>query len=231
MKFNILTIFPEMFADYLSSSLLGKAVEKGLLEFNVINIRDFSTDKHHKVDDAPYGGGAGMVMMPEPLFLAVESLALAKKNKVIYTSPQGKVFDQKTARQLSQEDEITIICGRYEGIDQRVIETLVTDEYSIGDYVLTGGELPSLVMIDAIARMIKGVVGREESVINDSFYEDAVFDCPHYTRPAEFRGLTVPAVLLNGHHAEIEKWRQEIARKKTRLIRPELGEKNDKSKN
>ncbi len=225
MKFNILTIFPEMFENYLASSLLGKAVEKGLLEFNIVNIRDFSTDKHRKVDDAPYGGGAGMVMMAEPLFLAIESLNLEKNKKIIYTSPQGTLFDQNAAQNLAQEEELTIICGRYEGIDQRVIETLVTDEYSIGDYVLTGGELPAMVMIDAIARMIKGVVGREESVINDSFYQGKSFDHPHYTRPAEFRGLKVPEVLLNGHHAEIEKWRQAVALKKTRLIRPELGEK------
>lgn len=218
---NVLTIFPEVFSAYFSASIIGKAQQKGLIKINIINIRDYANNKHHKVDDTPFGGGAGMVMMPEPLFNCIESLGLPKKSKVILTSPQGTVFTQQAAKTLAQEENITIICGRYEGIDQRVIDTLVTDEYSIGDYVLTGGELPAMVMIDAISRMLKGVVGKEESVINDSFY-NGILDYPHYTRPADFRGLKVPEILQNGNHKEINKWRAAAALEKTKIKRPEL---------
>lgn len=218
---NVLTIFPEVFAAYFAASIIGKAQHKGLIKINIVNIRDYANNKHHKVDDTPFGGGAGMVMMPEPLFACIEALRLPRQAKIILTSPQGSVFTQGEAKKLAQEDTLTIICGRYEGIDQRVIDTLVTDEYSIGDYVLTGGELPAMVMLDAISRMVKGVVGKEESVINDSFY-NGLFDYPHYTRPANFRGLEVPAVLQNGNHKEINKWRAQQALEKTKKKRPDL---------
>jgi tRNA (guanine37-N1)-methyltransferase len=218
---NILTIFPEVFSAYFSASIIGKAQQKGLIKINVVNIRDYANNKHHKVDDTPFGGGAGMVMMPEPLFACIESLQLPRQAKIILTSPQGTVFTQTEAKKLAKEETLTIICGRYEGIDQRVIDTLVTDEYSIGDYVLTGGELPAMVMLDAISRMVKGVVGKEESVINDSFY-NGLFDYPHYTRPANFRGLEVPAVLQNGNHKEINKWRATQAIEKMKKKRPDL---------
>ena len=221
LTINILTIFPEIIPTYCSASIIGRAQEKGLLKINVVNIRDFSTDKHRKTDDEPFGGGAGMVMMPDPIFNCLESLQLPKKSPVIYTSPQGKVFKQQDAKDLAKHETLTILCGRYEGVDQRVIDTLITHEYSIGDYVLTGGELPALVMADAIARMIKGVVGKEDSVINDSFY-NGILDYPHYTRPAEYRGMKVPDVLLNGNHKEINKWREAKALEKTKSHRPDL---------
>jgi tRNA (guanine37-N1)-methyltransferase len=221
LTINILTLFPDVFPGYFEASIIGRAQEKGLIKINVINIRDYSKDKHHKADDEPFGGGAGMVMLADPIFNCVEALTLAKSSPLIYTSPQGKVFTQDIAKKLAQEETITILCGRYEGVDQRVVDTLVTQEYSIGDYVLTGGELPAMVMVDAIARMIKGVVGKEESVINDSFY-NGLLDYPHYTRPAEYRGLKVPDVLLNGNHKEINKWREAKALEKTKEVRPEL---------
>jgi tRNA (guanine37-N1)-methyltransferase len=221
MKVNVLTIFPDVFEAYFSESIIGKAREKGLITINVVDIREHAHNKHRKVDDRPFGGGAGMVMMCEPLFSAIESLQSPTGTKVILTSPQGTVFNQKIAEKLAQEKEITIICGRYEGIDERVVEHLVTDEYSIGDYVLTGGELPAMVMIDAISRHIEGVVGKEDSVLNDSF-SNGILDCPHYTRPAEFRGWAVPEVLLNGHHKEIEAWRRQQAMQKTKKVRPDL---------
>lgn len=221
LTLNILTIFPEIIPAYCNASIIGRAQEKGLLKIKVINIRDFSQDKHRKTDDEPFGGGAGMVMMPEPIFNCLESLTLPQGSPIIYTSPQGKVFKQQDAKDLAQQSTITILCGRYEGVDQRVLDTLITHEYSIGDYVLTGGELPALVMTDAIARMIKGVVGKEDSVINDSFY-NGLLDYPHYTRPAEYRGLKVPEVLLNGNHKEIDKWRAAQALEKTQKVRPDL---------
>lgn len=221
MKFNILTIFPEACAAYLNSSILGKAQEKKLIEINIINIRDFATDKHKKTDDEPFGGGPGMVMLAEPIFRAAESLKLNKSSRVILTSAQGQKFDQLAAKELAKEKEITFICGRYEAVDERVAQHLATDEYSIGDYVLTGGELPAMVMIDAISRMIKGVVGKEDSVINDSFNKN-IFDHPHYTRPADFRGWKVPDVLLAGNHKKIEEWRAKAAKEKLKKNRPEL---------
>lgn len=221
MKFNILTIFPEACEAYLSASIIGKARQKGLLEINIINIRDFARDKHKKTDDEPFGGGPGMVMLAEPIFLAVDSLNLKKEARIILTSAQGKLFNQKTAKELAKEKEITIICGRYEGVDERVAENLATDEYSIGDYVVTGGELPAMIMVDAISRMVKGVVGKEDSVQNDSFYQGSL-DHPHYTRPADFRGLKVPEVLLQGDHKKIEQWRKKTAAEKAKKNRPDL---------
>ena len=218
---NILTLFPEVFPGYFEASIIGRAIEKGLIKINILNIRDYSKDKHRKADDEPFGGGAGMVMMADPIFSCIDSLQLPAGSTIIYTSPQGKVFKQQDAKDLANEHTITILCGRYEGVDQRVVDTLVTQEYSIGDYVLTGGELPAMVMVDAIARMIKGVVGKEDSVINDSFY-NGLLDYPHYTRPAEYRGMKVPEVLLNGNHKEIDKWRAAQALEKTRIQRPDL---------
>lgn len=219
MKINILTLFPEMFSGFKSESIIGRAVEKEILEINIVNIRDFCYDKHKQADDMPFGGGAGMVMKPEPLLRALETL----KGKVIYTSPQGVRFDQKLAVELAQEDEITIIAGHYEGIDERVIESRVDMEVSIGDFVLTGGELPAMVMTDCIARLIPGVI-KKESYENDSFF-NGLLDYPHYTRPAEYEGMKVPEVLLSGHHKNIELWRMKESLKRTYLRRKDLLEK------
>lgn len=219
MKINILTLFPEMFSGFKSESIIGRAVEKEILEINIVNIRDFCYDKHKQADDMPFGGGAGMVMKPEPLLRALETL----KGKVIYTSPQGVRFDQKLAVELAQEDEITIIAGHYEGIDERVIESRVDMEVSIGDFVLTGGELPAMVMTDCIARLIPGVI-KKESYENDSFF-NGLLDYPHYTRPAEYEGMKVPEVLLSGHHKNIELWRIKESLKRTYLRRKDLLEK------
>ena len=216
MKINILTLFPEMFSGFKSESIIGRAIEKGSLEINVIDIRDFCYDKHKQADDTPFGGGAGMVMKPEPLMRALKTTA----GKVIYTSPQGVKFDQQLAVELAQENEITIIAGHYEGIDERVIENNVDMEVSIGDFVLTGGELPAMVMTDCIARLIPGVI-KKESYENDSFY-NGLLDYPHYTRPAEFEGLKVPEVLMSGHHKNIDEWRLKQSLERTLKRRPEL---------
>jgi tRNA (guanine37-N1)-methyltransferase len=209
MRVDILTLFPEMLSGPFSSSILKRAQERGLLEINLVNIRDFSTNKHHTVDDAPYGGGAGMVMGPEPLFGAVEyvSRELGFMPGVVLMSPQGRPFSQALAANLSREKNLIIICGHYEGIDERVRDTLVTDEVSIGDYVLTGGELPAAVLVDAVARLIPGVLGEAASAEEESF-TTGLLEYPHYTRPREYRGLEVPEVLLSGHHEEIRKWRR-----------------------
>ncbi|MDR1452607.1 MAG: tRNA (guanosine(37)-N1)-methyltransferase TrmD [Candidatus Margulisbacteria bacterium] len=221
MKFNILTIFPEVIEPYCGASIIGRARKKKLLQIKVVNIRDFAADKHRKTDDEPFGGGPGMVMLAQPIYDCLAALKLPKKRRVILTSPQGQPWTQKLAREMAAEKNITIICGRYEGVDERVMP-LITDEISIGDYVLTGGELPALVMLDSIARMIPGVVGKEESVINETFYDGASFDYPHYTRPADFRGLKAPDVLLNGNHQAIAAWRQKMAEEKRKKVRPEL---------
>ena len=219
MKINILTLFPEMFSGFKSESIIGRAVDKEILEINIVNIRDFCYDKHKQADDMPFGGGAGMVMKPEPLLRALETVV----GKVIYTSPQGVRFDQKLAVELAQEKEITIIAGHYEGIDERVIESRVDMEVSIGDFVLTGGELPAMVMTDCIARLIPGVI-KKESYENDSFF-NGLLDYPHYTRPAEYDGMKVPEVLLSGHHKNIELWRMKESLKRTYLRRKDLLEK------
>ncbi|MEE0137605.1 tRNA (guanosine(37)-N1)-methyltransferase TrmD [Fusobacterium ulcerans] len=224
MKINILTLFPEMFSGFKSESIIGRAIEKGSLEINVIDIRDFCYDKHKQADDTPFGGGAGMVMKPEPLMRALKTTA----GKVIYTSPQGVKFDQQLAVELAQENEITIIAGHYEGIDERVIENNVDMEISIGDFVLTGGELPAMVMTDCIARLIPGVI-KKESYENDSFF-NGLLDYPHYTRPAEYKGMEVPEVLLSGHHKNIELWRLKESLKRTYLRRRDLLEKRELTK-
>lgn len=223
MRVDILTLFPEMLAGPFSTSILKRAQERGLLEINLVNIRDFSTNKHHTVDDTPYGGGAGMVMGPEPLFGAVEQVAreLGFVPRVVLMSPQGRPFSQALAVELSYEKNLVFICGHYEGIDERVRDTLVTDEISIGDYILTGGELPAAVVVDAVARLIPGVLGEAASAEEESFTA-GLLEYPHYTRPREYRGQEVPEVLLSGHHEEIRKWRRRQSLLRTLERRPEL---------
>jgi tRNA (guanine37-N1)-methyltransferase len=224
VRIDILTIFPGMFESPLRESLLGKAIEAGVLDMRVHDIRDSATDKHRQVDDESYGGGPGMVMKPEPVFQAVESLGEGSK-RVIVLSPAGRRLDQALVRELSAGSWLVLICGRYEGVDERVIEGLPAEEVSIGDYVLSGGEIPALVVLDAVTRLVPGVIGREESHQRDSFGEEGLLDHPHYTRPPEFRGMAVPEVLLSGNHAEIERWRREAALEKTRRNRPDLLER------
>lgn len=238
MKIVILTIFPAMFKGPFSESLLNKAVEKKILEINTIDIRSFSADKHNKVDDKPFGGGVGMVMQIEPIYKAIKSVGVKKRNSeyknpfnkpyVIYMSPQGKPLNNEIVKKLSKFKHLVILCGHYEGVDERVMN-FVDEEISIGDYVLTGGEIPAMVLTDAIARMIPGVVKEKDSVINDSFY-DGLLDYPHYTRPAEFKGLKVPKVLLSGDHKKIEDWRKNESLKRTKERRPDLIKQAKKAK-
>ena len=204
----------------MGESLLGKAIEAGIVDVRVHDLRAFATDKHRQVDDEPYGGGPGMVLKPEPVFAAVESLGNGTK-RVILLSPAGRRLDQALVRELAKEPWLLLISGRYEGVDERVVEGLPAEEVSIGDYVLSGGEIPALVVLEAVTRLIPGVVGKEESLGRESF-EDGVLDHPHYTRPSEFRGMAVPDVLLSGNHAEVERWRREAAEDKTRRNRPDL---------
>ena len=210
MNFHVLTLFPDMIRDGFQTSITGRAVEKGLLSLDTVNIRDFSVNKHNRVDDYPYGGGAGMVMQAEPVYLAYQSVAekLPKKPKVLYMSPQGKVFNQRMAEELAQEEEIVFLCGHYEGIDERVLEEIVDEEVSIGDYVLTGGELPALVIMDAVSRLVGGVLHNEDSAEFDSF-QDNLLEYPQYSRPEVWRDKAVPPILMSGHHANVEKWRRE----------------------
>jgi len=229
LRIDILTLFPEMFTGVLESSILGKAQEKGLVEYHVTNFRDFSESKHGTVDDTPYGGGGGMVLKPEPLFRAVESISNEKKPRVILMCPQGKRYNQKIAEELAQEDHLVFICGHYEGYDERIRQFLVTDEISIGDYVLTGGELAAMVVVDSVVRLQPGALGNETSAITDS-YSTGLLEYPHYTRPAEFRGWKVPDILLSGHHANIERWRLKESLRRTLERRPELLENMDLSK-
>ncbi len=222
MRIDVLTLFPELFEKPLSVSLLGNAMAQGVLDVAVTQIRDFTKDRHRTVDDAPFGGGAGMVMKCEPLFEAVESLRGRNSlERVILMSPRGRRLDQTIVRELAQAPDLVLVCARYEGVDERVSQALCTDELSIGDYVLSGGELPALVLIEALSRMIPGVVGKWESVETDSFY-DGILGPPQYTRPAEFRGVEVPEVLRNGNHAEIARWRRREALRATRARRPDL---------
>jgi tRNA (guanine37-N1)-methyltransferase len=225
LNFEVLTLFPGIIAGPLNESILKRGREKGLLDVTVRNIRDYANNKHKTADDSPYGGGAGMVLKPEPIFKAFEAMRADNPGDELITillSPQGRVFDQHKAEQLSEEKRrIVLLCGHYEAVDERVRETLVDEELSIGDYVLTGGELAALVVIDAAARLLPGVLGDEESAYRDSF-GDGLLDHPHYTRPAEFRGRKVPEVLLSGNHAEIAKWRRREALKATLMKRPEL---------
>ncbi|WP_432774260.1 tRNA (guanosine(37)-N1)-methyltransferase TrmD [Brevibacillus gelatini] len=221
MRIDIFTLFPEMFTGVLSSSILGKAREKQLVDFHVTNFRDFSESKHGTVDDTPYGGGGGMVLKPEPLFRAVEAITGGKKPRVILMCPQGVPYNQKLAEELAQEEHLVFICGHYEGYDERIREHLVTDEISIGDYVLTGGELAAMVVIDSIVRLQPGALGNQSSAVEDSF-STGLLEYPHYTRPAEFRGWKVPDILLSGHHANIERWRLKESLRRTKARRPDL---------
>lgn len=224
MRVDVLTIFPSIFESPLRESLLGKAIDAGTLDVRVHDVRDHTTDRHRQVDDESYGGGPGMVMKPEPVFRAVESLGNESK-RLLVMSPAGRRLDQELVRELSNEPWLVLIAGRYEGIDERVVEGLGAEEISIGDYVLSGGELPVLVVLEAVTRLVPGVIGREESHERDSFGTDGLLDHPHYTRPAEFRGMRVPEVLLSGDHAAVERWRREAAVEKTRRNRPDLLER------
>ena len=229
MKIDVLTIFPEFFGQVFDFGIIRRARLEGIVKVNVHDIREFATDKHKMTDDRPFGGGDGMVMKAEPIFLAIEHLLgtsdrneYPKGTRVVLLSPQGRTLKQQVANEFAEEaDHIVLICGRYEGVDERVNETLVTHEISIGDYVLSGGEPAAVVLTDAIIRLLPEALGSETSAENDSF-SNGLLDCPHYTRPAEFRGMSVPEVLLNGNHAEIEKWRFEKALEKTKRIRPDL---------
>ncbi len=232
MNFHVLTLFPEMVTQGLNTSITGRAIDKGLISLNAINIRDYSKDKHNRVDDYPYGGGAGMVIQAEPVYDAYVDLSAKlyskkdinnsnKKPRVIYVTPQGPIFNQNMAKEFSLEEDLIFLCGHYEGIDERVLEMIVTDYVSIGDYVLTGGELPAMVMIDAISRLIPGVLNNDSSSEFESLH-DNLLEYPQYTRPEVFRGESVPSVLLSGHHANIEAWRRQEAIKRTLERRPDL---------
>lgn len=218
MKFDILTLFPEMFAP-LEQSIIGRAVENNRIEINLTNIRDFSKDKHKKVDDTPYGGGKGMVIRPDVVYDSYESVK-DENAKVIYMSPKGKVLNQKKVKALSKENHLIILCGHYEGIDQRVLDEIVDEEISIGDYVLTGGEIPAMVLVDSVSRYVEGVLS-EGSTSEESF-SDGLLEYPQYTRPEEFRGKKVPEVLISGHHENIKKWREEKSLEITKKNRPDL---------
>ncbi len=229
MRVNVVTIFPDVVRAILGMGMLGVAERRGRVTYRVVDPRDFTHDAHRTVDDAPFGGGAGMVMMAPPLVAAVESIAPAPGSPVILMSPAGRRFDQAEADRLAREPELTFICGRYKGVDERVRELVVTEEISIGDYVVSGGELAAAVVIDAVVRRVEGVLGDAESGETDSFAEgrQGLLDCAWYTRPAEFRGLRVPDVLLSGNHAEIERWRRESSLERTRRHRPDLLEERD----
>ncbi len=223
MKFHLLTIFPQFFEGPFQYGVVARAAEAGALELNVHDLRNWTHDSHRTVDDRPFGGGAGMLLKPEPIFDAVETIwpTRGERQKVILLSAQGRKFNQRIARELLENDELLLICGRYEGVDERVAEHLADDELSIGDYVLSGGELAAAVVVDAIARLLPGVVGNQDSTVQESF-EEGILDCPQWTRPAEFRGWKAPEILLGGNHAEIEKWRRQAAREKTARLRPDL---------
>jgi tRNA (guanine37-N1)-methyltransferase len=243
MRFDLLTIFPEFFAGPFDFGIIKRARQQGIIEIVIHDLRSFTFDKHHVVDDRPFGGGEGMVLKPEPIFRAIESLlaeddarsSLARENRerekragVILLSPQGRIFNQAGARRFADEySRLILICGRYEGVDERVAEHLITDEISIGDYVLTGGEIPAMVVVDAVTRLLPNALGGETSALRDSFsaLSCGLLDCPHYTRPVEFRGWRAPDVLISGHHGEVAKWRRRAALLKTLKMRPDLIEK------
>lgn len=226
MKINIMTLFPEMCETVLSESIIGRAREKGLVEINCINIRDFTVDKHRRVDDAPYGGGMGMLMQIQPIVDCYKSICEQSENKnhLIYMSPCGKTLTQSRVKELSEYDEITILCGHYEGVDQRIIDTIVDEQISIGDYVLTGGELPAIVLADSISRMLEGVLPNDEAKEMESHY-NGLLEYPQYTRPYEWNGMKVPDVLISGHHGNIEKWKREQSLLMTAKYRPDMLEK------
>ena len=222
MKFDILTLFPGMFDGPFGESIIRRAIEGGLIEIRLHNIRDYAFDRHRTTDDYPYGGGAGMVMKPEPLAACIEKVSADRPSaRVILTSPQGKPFNQSLAAELARDEELIIICGRYEGVDERVRELFVDDEISLGDFVLTGGEIAAMVIVDAVSRLLPGVLGSDESAAGDSF-SDGLLEYPQYTRPPEFRGAAVPDMLLSGNHQEIARWRRRMALQRTWLKRPDL---------
>ena len=237
MFFHVLTLFPDMIRDGFTTSILGRAAEKGILSLEAVNIRDYTKSRHKKVDDYPYGGGAGMLMQAQPVYDACQAVmegiqtrkktAGEEKVRVIYLTPTGQVFSQQLARELAREEDLIFLCGHYEGIDERVLQRIVTDYVSIGDYVLTGGELPAMVMMDAIARNVPGVLGNEESAQTESF-DDGLLEYPQYTRPPVFLDKEVPEVLLSGHHENIRKWRHEQSVKRTKERRPDLWEAYEK---
>jgi len=230
MEFDVFTLLPEVFPSYLETSIIKRARERGLINVRVHNIRDYTHDKHHITDDTPYGGGGGMVMKPEPVFEAVETILGSEPDfPIILLTPQGRVFDQTIAKELSKHPRIALLCGRYEGIDERIREHLITDEISIGDYVLTGGELPALILMDAISRLLPDVLGDPTGAQDDS-HAMGLLEYPHYTRPPEFRGWKAPDILLSGDHAKIDKWRREQALLRTLKRRPDMLEKADLNK-
>lgn len=228
MNYHVLTLFPEMIENGMNTSITGRAITKGLLSLEAINIRDFAFNKHQKVDDYPYGGGAGMLMQAEPVYLSYESIAerIGRKPRVIFLTPQGKTFNQDMAKEFALEEDLVFLCGHYEGIDERVLEEIVTDYVSIGDYVLTGGELPAMVMMDSISRMVPGVLNNQESGETESFSGN-LLEYPQYSRPEEWHGKKVPEVLLSGHHANVDKWRREQSIIRTAKWRPDLLPKTD----
>ena len=228
MNYHVLTLFPEMIENGMNTSITGRAITKGLLSLEAINIRDFAFNKHQKVDDYPYGGGAGMLMQAEPVYLSYESIAerIGRKPRVIFLTPQGKTFNQDMAKEFALEEDLVFLCGHYEGIDERVLEEIVTDYVSIGDYVLTGGELPAMVMMDSISRMVPGVLNNQESGETESFSGN-LLEYPQYSRPEEWHGKQGPEVLLSGHHANVDKWRREQSIIRTAKWRPDLLPKAD----
>lgn len=232
LTIDVLTLFPEMFRPVTEDSILGRAAEKGLIEVRLTNIRDFSHDKHNRADDYPFGGGGGMVMMADPIFGAMEHVD-AKARKVVYMSPRGRILDEEKIKELANLDSFVILCGHYEGVDQRVLDYWDAEEISIGDYVLTGGELPAMVLIDSVARLIPGVLGNEDSALNESVYS-GLLEHPQYTQPREYRGMEVPEVLMSGHHQNIDLWKLEQSLKLTKERRPDLykafiSHRNDKN--
>ena len=229
MRFDIFSLFPEIFSTYLDTSILKRAQESGHLEVFTHNIRDYAFDKHHTTDDTPYGGGGGMVMKPEPIFTAMEeTLGTPPKCPIILLSPQGRLFNQEIAFELSKHSHLALLCGRYESVDERIRQHLVTDSISIGDYVLTGGELPALIIVDAVTRLLPGVLGDPDAAVDDS-HATGLLEYPHYTRPPAFRGWEVPDILLSGNHAEIARWRRQQSLKRTLELRPDLLSKADLS--
>ncbi len=227
MKFEVLTIFPEFFRGPFEHGVVARARAAGVLDIRIHDLRNWTFDRHRTVDDRPFGGGEGMLLKPEPVFLAVESIWPERKpgQKVVLLSPQGRLFNEEAAARFAGLEGLLLICGRYEGVDERVAEHLADEEISIGDYVLSGGELAAAVVIDAVARLLPGVLGNEASAVNESFREGGLLDCPQYTRPADFRGWRAPEVLLSGHHEQIRRWRREAALEKTRRLRPDLLER------
>lgn len=224
MKYNVLTLFPELIESAFNTSITGRAIKEGILELNTVNIRDYSKDKHLSVDDYTYGGGAGMLMQAQPVYDSFMSLNVKEGTRVIYVTPVGESFTQKKAVELAKEDELVFLCGHYEGIDERVIEKIVTDRISIGDYVLTGGELPTLVIMDAVSRMVPGVLGNEVSFVTESYY-DSLLEYPQYSRPEVWENMEVPPILLSGDHKKIDEWRLETSIEVTKKYRPDLYEK------